>query len=109
MNAVDRLTTGLIVLLPAAGVVYFGFNAGGYFPDSVGFWAVVLAAALVVRVASADSPFAGFSRPLAVAAGGLGLFALWVLLSGRWSHAPARALVEFDRALLFLLALVLLG
>ncbi|PWU25273.1 MAG: hypothetical protein C5B48_02145 [Candidatus Rokuibacteriota bacterium] len=109
MNAVDRLTTGLIVLLPAAGVVYFGFNAGGYFPDSVGFAALVVAAGLVVRIASVDSPFAGFSRPLAVAAGGLGLFALWVLVSGRWSHAPARALVEFDRALLFLLALVLLG
>ena len=33
-------------------------------------------------------------------AGALALFAVWTLLSGGWSDAPARALVEFDRAAL---------
>ncbi|HST54669.1 MAG TPA: O-antigen ligase family protein [Solirubrobacteraceae bacterium] len=35
------------------------------------------------------------------------LFALWTLLSGTWSHAPARALVAFDRVLLYLAVLAL--
>ena len=32
------------------------------------------------------------------------LLAIWSLLSAAWSDAPARALFEFDRALLYLLA-----
>jgi hypothetical protein len=39
----------------------------------------------------------------------LAAFAAWILVSSAWSHAPARALVEFDRALLYLLVLVLTG
>ena len=42
-------------------------------------------------------------------AGALALFVVWTLLSGGWSDAPARALVEFDRALLYLLMLVFIG
>lgn len=40
---------------------------------------------------------------------GLALFAAWTLLSSVWSDAPGRALLEYDRVLLYLLALVVLG
>jgi O-antigen ligase len=98
-----------LFLLPTAITVYFCFNAGGFFPEGVALGAILLAAALVLRIALAESPFEGFSVPLAIAAGALALFALWTLLSGRWSNAPGRALIEFDRVLLYLLALLLFG
>jgi O-antigen ligase len=105
-----RIGTGAVLLLPAGLTVYFSFNAGGFFPGSVAFATVLLAAALALRIALAESPFEGFTLPVTIAAGALGLFGLWSLLSGRWGlHAPGRALVEFDRALLYLLVLVLFG
>jgi O-antigen ligase len=109
MNAAGRLATGALVLLPGALTIYLGFNAGGFFPDSVGVATLVLSVALGLRVAIAEKPFEGFGAPLAVTAGGLALLALWILLSGRWSGAPGRALIEFDRVLLYLTALVLFG
>jgi hypothetical protein len=42
-------------------------------------------------------------------AGSLALFVVWAMLSGEWSDSPARALVESDRALLYLLMLVFIG
>jgi O-antigen ligase len=39
----------------------------------------------------------------------MSIYTLLTLLSQYWSHAPGRALVEFDRALLYLLVLVLCG
>ena len=57
----------------------------------------------------AEDPFEGFSRPLAIAAGALALYAVWTLLSAIWSDSSAGALIEFDRALLYLSALVLFG
>ena len=69
----------------------------------------VLCLLLVAHVTLAERPFAGWSSALAVMAAALALFAVWTLLSGDWSDAPARALVEFDRALLYLLVLVFVG
>src|SRR6266545_1453148 len=109
MNAGSRLANGALVLLPGALTVYLSFNAGGFFPNTDAFVAILLAAALIVRVSLASAPFAGFSRPLAIAAGCFALYAGWTLLSGAWSNAPGRALLEFDRALIYLLALVLFG
>jgi O-Antigen ligase len=109
MNVGSRLGTGAIVLLPGALTVYLSFNAGGFFPDTTAFAAILLAGALIARISLAATPFAGFSRPFAVAAGALALFAGWTLASAAWSDAPGRALVEFDRALLYLLAIVLFG
>jgi len=60
-----------------------------------------------LRMVAAREPFAGFSLPGLCAIVGLGLYAGWTLLSGDWSGARARALLEFDRALLYLAALVL--
>src|SRR5438093_4829052 len=60
-------------------------------------------------MAVARDAFHGFGAPLAIAAGALAVLALWTLASAAWSHALARALIEFDRVLLYLLALVTFG
>lgn len=95
--------------LPAGATLFFSFNAGGYFAGSPALGAVVLGVALVLRITTAQEPFAGFNPVLALAAGALGLFAAWALVSTLWSDAPARAMIEFDRALLYWFALVLTG
>src|SRR3954451_4082485 len=104
-----RIAAAALVVLPGVLIVYFGFNGGGFFAGSVGFAALLVSQLLVVRVLVADEPFAGFSRPLAVVALLTALFAGWTLASGLWSDAADRALIEFDRALLYLLLLVLMG
>jgi O-antigen ligase len=98
-----------LVALPGILTVYFGFNAGGFFVGSQALVAVVLLVILALRVTTDDDPFAGISAPLALAAGALAAFAVWTLVSAAWSDAPSRALLEFDRALLYLAALVLFG
>jgi O-antigen ligase len=75
----------------------------------VGFVALAFALALVVRITVAERPFEGFSPALALASGALGGLAVWTLASASWSDAPARALSEFDRTLLYGLVLVLTG
>jgi hypothetical protein len=46
---------------------------------------------------------------LAAAAGALTLYTVWTLLSAGWSDATSRALLEFDRSLLYLLVLLVAG
>ena len=70
---------------------------------------MTLALALVVRITVAERPFEGFSPALALAFGALTGLAVWTLASALWSNAPARALAEFDRTLLYALVLVLTG
>ncbi len=104
-----RLAGAALLALPGALTVYLSFNAGGYFADTQGLIALLLAVVLVLRITLADEPFAGFSGPLAVALGALALYAVWTLGSALWSDAPARAMLEFDRALLYGVALALFG
>src|SRR5206468_8181186 len=92
---IARVGRAALLLVPGMGVVYFGFNAGAYFPETVALGALVLAAILLIRVSLARDPFHGFGVPLATGAGALAAFALWTLASAAWSHAPARALIEF--------------
>jgi O-Antigen ligase len=75
----------------------------------VGVAALTLALVLVGRITLARSPFGGWSPALALASGALAAFAVWILVSTAWSHAPARAITEFDRALLYGLVLILTG
>jgi O-antigen ligase len=98
-----------LVALPGALTVYLSFNAGGFFAGTPAVVATFLAGVLAVRTVAARRPFEGASGPLAVAATALALFAIWTLLSASWSDAPGRALIEFDRALLYLLVLLLFG
>lgn len=99
-----RLLDQAAGLLPALLTVYFAFNAGGFFPGATGLVAAALAVALALRTTLAMRPFAAFGRPIGVAAAGLAAYAAWTLISVAWSHAPGRALFEFNRTLLYLLA-----
>ncbi|HEY2478680.1 MAG TPA: O-antigen ligase family protein [Solirubrobacterales bacterium] len=94
---------------PAAFTAYLAFRSGGYFAGAPAIVAIVLAIALVLRIMLAEAPFEGIGPAPAWAIIGLGGFTLWTLLSAFWSHAPAQALVNFDRALMLWLALVFFG
>ena len=97
------------MLLPGALIVFMGFNAGGYFPAAPAVAVVVLAQVLLVRIMQSRNPFEGLAPVTLVAIGALGLYAALTLASALWSHASGRALIEFDRACLYLLMLVLFG
>ncbi len=99
----------LLTILPGGLLLAFSFNAGGYFPGTTALAVVFLLLALALRALLSDHPFAGLSVPYLVVATALGLFACWTLVSSTWSDAPARALVEYDRALLYAVGFVLLG
>ena len=97
------------VAVPGAATAVLAFLAGGYFSVTTGVAVGVLCLLLVAHVTLSERPFSGWSLSLAVMAGFLALFAVWTLLSGGWSDAPVRALIEFDRALLYLLMLLFVG
>jgi hypothetical protein len=99
---------GLIALAPAS-IVYLSFSQGGFFPDTTGLAAIGFAVALVLRTTLAEHPFAGFNRSVGVILLALALFAVLQLASTLWSHDTARALDEYDRTLLYLLAFALFG
>ena len=90
-------------------MVFLAFNGGGYFAGATGALAAAFGVVLILRLTLASEPFAGLGRLVAAAAAALGLFCAWVLASAGWSDAPARAMIEFDRALLYWLALFLFG
>jgi O-antigen ligase/polysaccharide polymerase Wzy-like membrane protein len=90
--------------LPALLLLFLAFRSGGFFPGASGLAAAgvaVLAAAVVLLV-----PRARVTPGLTVCAAALAGLAAWTLASGSWSNAPARALIEHDRAVLYLLTLL---
>jgi O-Antigen ligase len=106
---VERLAITALMLLPGALIVFTGFNAGGYFPATPAILAIVLSQILLVRIVQARHPFEGLTLSTLVALVALAAYALMTLLSTLWSHASGRALIEFDRAWMYLLVLLLLG
>ena len=104
-----ELAIAALMLLPGALIVFTGFNAGGYFPATPAIVCVVLTQILLVRILQARRPFEGFAPATLVAVAALGLYALMTLASALWSHAASRALIEFDRAWMYLLILLLFG
>ena len=104
-----RFAMTALMLLPGALIIFTGFNAGGYFPGTPAIAAIVLTQILLVRIVRSRLPFEGLAPITLVAIAALGLYALMTLVSGFWSHASGRALIEFDRAWLYLLILVLFG
>jgi O-antigen ligase len=98
-----------LMLLPGLLVVFLGFNAGGYFPATPAVVAIVLSQVLLLRLVQARNPFEGLAPAALVAIGALAAYAALTLASGLWSHSMGRALIEFDRASCYLLALVLFG
>ncbi|HEX4115484.1 MAG TPA: O-antigen ligase family protein [Solirubrobacteraceae bacterium] len=110
-SVVSLSELGLIglMLLPGGLIVFLGFNAGGYFPGTPAVVALVLTQILLVRIVQARHPFEGLASTTLVAIGALACYAALTLASGIWSHSMSRALIEFDRAWLYLLVLVLFG
>jgi len=97
-------------LLLAAALIWLGFNAGGFFAGTSALAATVVGAALVLWITLASRPFARLTPVLGAAAAALGLLAVWTLLSATWGiGTAARALLEFDRTLLYLLVVLLAG
>ena len=102
-----RAVEVMLALVPGVLTVLLGFRAGGFFVGATAGVVAVLLLLVAARVLMAPLPGEGLNRHVAIAIGALALLALWTLVSSRWSHAPARALIEFDRVLLYLSALVL--
>jgi O-antigen ligase len=96
-----------LMLLPGALVVFMAFNAGGFFPAAPAAAAIVLAQILLVRIVRARDPLEGLTPAALLAIACLGLYAALTLASALWSHSTSRALIEFDRAGMYLLVLVL--
>jgi hypothetical protein len=107
MDVVADAGEWALALAPGLMVAYFGFNGGGYFPGAQAFVALVLALVLALRMWFASEPLAGLGPLPAMGAGLLALYGAWTALSASWSHAPGRAVVELDRVVLYLLALIL--
>ena len=103
----SRVGLALLLGLPGTLTVYFAFNSGGMFEVTTAFGTLVVLVAMAVGVTLARKSLAGLAPRGLLACGLLALFALWTLLSARWSHATGRALVAFDRALLYLAILTL--
>lgn len=98
-----------LLLLPAGLTAFLAFNSGGFYPGTSAYAAVILCIVLLLRVTLAENPFEGWGPWMSGVTCALVLYALLTLVSQTWSHAPGRALVEFDRALLYLLAVVVFG
>jgi O-Antigen ligase len=103
------LAVTALMLLPGALIVFLGFNAGGYFPATTAVAALILAQILLVRIMQSRHPFEGLATVTLLAIVGLGGYAAFTLVSALWSHSTSRALIEFDRAWLYLLILLLFG
>ena len=97
------------LLLPALLTAALALRAGGFFAGAPAVLAIVMAVLLVARITLVERPWSGWSPPLAVSAGALALLAGWTLVSAAWSHAPARAMIEFDRTLAYVLVLAFMG
>lgn len=109
MDQVRGSLRWLPAIVPAALTVYFATQSGGYFPGATAMVAAELALALALWFVVARQPFAGVNVPLAAAALSLAGFAAWTYTSSDWSGSAVRAVVEYDRALLYLLVLVVFG
>lgn len=101
--------TPLIALVPGALTIFLAFSGGGYFPPAVGVACAFLATGLVLRLTLTEQPLEGLGLPAALGAVALALLAVWMLVSSAWSDAPGRAVLEFNRALLYLLAFTLVA
>src|SRR3954452_23882963 len=107
MARVRGLPIYAVLLLPVLLVLYFSFHAGGYFPRQVAIAGLVVTQVLILFLLLTNNPFERLSWPAVVVTVSMALFAGWILLSQLWSDSPARSILEFDRALMYLVALLL--
>jgi O-antigen ligase len=106
-ESLARAGLPLLLLLPGALSVYFAFNSGGMFEVTAAVGTLMVLVAILLGLAIAAEPLAALSPRGLITCGLLALLALWTLLSATWSDAPGRALIAFDRVLLYLAILVL--
>ena len=100
--------TSAPLVVPGALLLLLSFQSAGVGPGATAAAALGVGCLLAIRVALAG-PLAGVSRGQLVVGGALSAFALWTLLSALWSGSPARAMIEYDRALLYVLVFALLA
>jgi hypothetical protein len=105
----ERLADHLWMLVPALLVVYLGFDSGGFFAGTTGAAAAGLAGLAAVRILTAPRSQLGPTPVGWLALIGIASYAGLSLLSQHWSHAPARALLAFDLAVLYLALTILCG
>ena len=91
----------------AAITLYLSFNAGGFFVIPPAVVAIVLLVCLLAQLTLAARPLVGIGSLATTAVAGMALFSVWTLASAWWSHSPSRALIEFDRSMMYTLALTL--
>lgn len=116
-GAPGALRTGLqgaaigpgIALSVAGLTVFLAYSGGGFFPGVTAVATLILCLATVMRITLTRRPLAGVTPALVLPLALLAAFAVWTLTSAAWSDAPARALLEFDRVLLYILALGFFG
>jgi O-antigen ligase len=107
---VGQLLRGPAVGLVIAGLtVFLGFNAGGFFPGATATVAIVVCFLMVLGAMLVSRPFESFTPAFFIPLGLLAGFAGLTLASAAWSGATGRALLEFDRALLYLLVFAFFG
>ena len=99
----------MVGVLIAGMTIFLGFNAGGFFPGATATVAIVVCFGMVIGVMLVTRPFESFTPGLLVPLALLAAFAIWTLLSAVWSDAAGRALLEFDRALLYVLVFGFFG
>jgi hypothetical protein len=105
----ERITLGLMLLLPGAFTLVLSFVTGGYGVGTTALVAIEAAALLAARVLLARRPLEGVSTWLVVASAALAAFAVWTLASEAWSDSPSRAQIEYTRVLAYLLPLIAFG
>jgi O-antigen ligase len=103
----ERLARFILLVAPGALIVYMGFNAGGYFPGTPAIGALIMAALLLLRLFLAEEPLEGFTRTSVAAIAMLVIYTVVALLSATWSHSTSRALLAYDRDLVYLLTFTL--
>jgi hypothetical protein len=108
-QAADRWAAPGAGLVIAALTVYLGFNAGGFFPGAVAYATVAVAILLVIGIMLVHEPLTGSPPAYLGALGAISGLAALTLLSGSWSHAWSRAILEFDRVLFYALVLAFFG
>jgi O-antigen ligase len=91
----------------AAITLYLSFNAGGFFVIPPAVVGIVLLLCLLAQLTLAARPLDGVGPLATIAIAGMAFYSVWTLASSLWSHSPSRALIEFDRAMLYTLTLTL--
>ena len=103
-DTVTRFSAIALLVIATAGLA---FSDGGFDPVPTSAATAVVLVALLLLATCGPRPLAGMTRWGVVSAGALTCFAVWTLASATWSDAPARALIEYNRTLLYLGAFLL--